>query len=295
MKQFVEKATLGRNQLAASSDNHYAHDEVRRLEQDLLAHRTRPPSAAERTAKLDELISVLTKCDTAKSKGLRRRVRFACWCVDVIKRRVGTGKEKEYQRRKERRLIALNNIVSELAPWLGAYALAFFLVADTANYSYYVLAKRNADRRQKCVRQAAQELLKMEIRVRRDQLWFHPGALISWFLGDGYSKICEALGLGVFADPYLDRQGMGFDVPWASHLGPLFARKPARDGRIGGDDQHAVLNPQVHARQGEAPLDPDVSVNLPRKRLRMYGPDFGMSHDVDHMLAFRGTPNSAFS
>lgn len=301
MKLFVEKATLGRNRLVTGGDDHDARDEVRSLEQDLLAHRTQVSSAADRVVKLNELLSVLKKYATAESKKLRWRVRFACLCVDVIKRRDGIleteGNEGkyEYQRKREMSAIMLNNIVSKLAPCLEAYALALFLVVEAANYSYYDLGQRSRERRQKCTILVAQELLKMDIRVRRDQLWFHPGALISWFVGDRYSEICEALGLGVFADSYLDKEGMGDDVPWASPLGPLFTRKPAQSGRIGGDELHNVLNPRVHARQVEAPPDPNVSLDLPRKHRRVYGPDTGMKDELDQILALGGTPHSALS
>ncbi|CAN8105487.1 unnamed protein product [Discula destructiva] len=297
VKLLVEKAILGRNRLATGCDDHQARDEIRRLEQDLQAHRSQAPSTADRAAKLNELLSVLAKYAKAKSRELRWRVRFASLCVDVLKRREGTSERKsnadqhEYQRRKETSAIMLNNIVSELAPYLGAYALVFFLVAGAADYSYHNLGRRNGHRRQRCTALAAQELLKMEIRFRRDQLWFHPGALISWFLRGWYSEICEALGLGVFADWYLDKQGLGDDVPWALPPGLLFARKPAQSVRVEGDDQHIILNP--HGRQAEAPLSPNMSVDLPRKRLRIYGPNVGSKDDFDQTLAFRRTPDSA--
>ena len=162
----------------------------------------------------------------------------------------------------------MNHIVSQLSQRLGAYCLVLFLAAGASKHvCYYNIGLGSRQRRQTVAEPLVQKLLHMEMHVRRDQFWFHPGAVIAWFLGHSYSKVCETLGVGALADPYLDKYDFGNEVPWTSQLQALFVRKPPERYHTGGDDWYVILNPNPHIDQSGEETIQVATIGLSRGHL----------------------------
>ncbi|KUI63441.1 hypothetical protein VM1G_10396 [Cytospora mali] len=259
----TEKTVLGKSFLATEAYKQ-SGESLARLNKELSELRDRLPGTLDRASSFDELTGLLTKYNNKRSSPVAWRAEFTCVCVDVIRRREAISVHTTpcaHQRRKELAAVTLNKVVSELVPHLGAHALVLLMALEAASFNPFKLHKIGSNDQQAFAKMAAKKLLNISIQASRDELWFHPAALIAWFMKDryvdpdghaqdreltlcSYSNICKALGMDNLADSELDRHLADGEVPWGTSLRGLFESKPGPEGCVERRGCNVIISPQ---------------------------------------------------
>lgn len=160
----------------------------RNLEKELSELRDSVPVIGDRASSFSKLTGLLEKYAAKKTSPLQWRVMFTCLCIDVIRRQedipVYPKCLQEYQVKKEHSIVVLNMVVSELVPHMGAHALVLLLALEASSFGLWRLQGPGKRGQQAVAKEAAADLSKISIDVPCDQLWFHPAALIAWFMKD---------------------------------------------------------------------------------------------------------------
>ncbi|KUI63693.1 hypothetical protein VM1G_10411 [Cytospora mali] len=242
IRLLVEKTVLGISMLATEASTQ-STEEVKSFETKLSVLRDQVPDTADRNSKFDQLTELLKKPTSPTSKRRGWRAEWTCACIDLLRLLEGGPKslQKADNRRKAYCARSMHMVVSALIPDMGVHALVLLLAWEASNYT---LTLPQQGWKQEAAGPVAKQLSNISIRLPRDQLWFNPAALISWFMKDSYSSVCEALGLGGLAYPELDRTFADGEVPWASPLRQLFKTQPPPKRWVQVTSCYTVVHPQ---------------------------------------------------